>query len=48
MPNMDRLTKERIFMSIPNKYLDYRNAYRNFSIGIDHALTYNVGDNNNY
>lgn len=46
MPNMDRLTKERIFMSIPNKYLDYRSAYRNFSIGIDNALTYNLVDNN--
>ena len=28
MPNMDRLTKERVFVSIPNNYLDYVSAYR--------------------
>lgn len=45
MPNMDRLTKERIFASIPNSYLDYKSAYRNFSMGIDGSLTYGLIDN---
>ena len=45
MPNMDKLTKERIFASIPNKYLDYKSAYRNFSMGINNPLTYSLIDN---
>ena len=45
MPNMDRLTKERIFTSIPNKFLDYKSAYRNFSMGINDALTYSLVEN---
>ena len=45
MPNMDRLTQERIFASIPNNYLDYKSAYRNFSMGIDGSLTYGLIDN---
>ena len=48
MPNMDKLTQERPFVSIPNKYLDYKSAYRNFSMGIDDALTYSLIDNNIY
>ena len=48
MPNMDKLTKERIFTSIPNKYLDYKSAYRNFSMGINNPLTYSLIDNNLY
>ena len=46
MPYMDKLTKEKIFVSIPNKYLDYKSAYRNFSIGINDPLTYNLVENN--
>ena len=46
MPNMDRLTKERIFTSIPNKFLDYKSAYRNFSMGINDALTYSLIEKN--
>ena len=46
MPNMDRLTKERVFASIPNNYLDYVSAYRNFSMGINEPLTYSVIENN--
>lgn len=46
MPNMDRLTKERVFVSIPNNYLDYISAYRNFSMGINEPLTYSVIENN--
>ena len=45
MPFMDKLTKEKIFTSIPNNYFDYKSAYRNFSIGVKDALTYNLVDN---
>ena len=46
MPNLDKLTKERVFVSIPNKYLDYKSAYRNFSMGINNPLTYSLIENN--
>lgn len=46
MPNMDKLTKENIFASIPNKFLDYKSAYRNFSMGINNPLTYSLIENN--
>ena len=42
MPNMDKLTRERIFMTIPNTYYDYKNAYRELSMGIKYPLTYSV------
>ena len=48
MPNMDRLTKEKIFVSIPNNYLEYKSAYRNFSMGINYPLTYTLIENNIY
>ena len=48
MPTMDRLTKEKIFVSIPNNYLDYKSSYRNFSMGINEALTYSLIENNIY
>ncbi len=44
MPNMDRLTRERKFMTIPNDYYDYKNAYREFSMGIKYPLTYSLVD----
>lgn len=46
MPNMDRLTHERTFVSIPNRSLDYKSAYRNFSMGVEYSLTYNLIENN--
>ena len=46
MPNMDRLTREKIFVSTPNNFLDYKSAYRKFSMGIDYPLTYNLIENN--
>jgi len=46
MPNLDKLTKEKIFMTIPNSFLDYQSGYRNFSIGINQHLTYNLVENN--
>ena len=45
MPDMDRLTKECLFTSIPNNYFDYKSAYRNFSMGVKDSLTYNLVDN---
>ena len=46
MPNLERIRTSKIFFSIPNKYLDYKSAYRNFSIGINNPLTYNLIENN--
>ena len=46
MPNLEKIRTEKIFFSIPNKYLDYKSAYRNFSIGINNPLTYNIIENN--
>ena len=46
VPNFEKLRTERMFTTIKNTYLDYRNAYRNFSMGIDDALTYNLVENN--
>ena len=46
MPNMDRIRNEKLFQSIPNKYLDYKSAYRNFSMGINDPLTYSLIETN--
>ena len=46
MPNMERIRTEKMFGGIPNKYLDYKSAYRNFSMGIDNPLTYSLVENN--
>ena len=46
MPNLEKIRTEKIFFTIPNKYLDYKSAYRNFSIGINDSLTYTLIDNN--
>ena len=50
MPNMEALrsSKDNMFLSIPDKYLDYKSAYRNFSIGIDDSLSYNLIEKNIY
>ena len=45
MPNLDKLTKTCMFSSISSNDLDYRTAYRTFSIGINEALTYSVVNN---
>lgn len=42
MPNLDRLTKERMFSTLASKDLDYKSGYRCFSIGIDKPLTYSL------
>ncbi len=47
MPNMDRLTHEKLFGTIANRNLDYKNAYRNLSMGINDPLTYSLVENNN-
>ena len=46
MPNLEKIRTSNMFFSIPNKYLDYKSAYRNFSLGINNPLTYNLIDNN--
>ena len=46
MPNLEKIRISNLFFSIPNKYLDYKSAYRNFSLGINNPLTYNLIDNN--
>lgn len=46
MPSLDKLTKSKIFSTITNNFLEYKAAYRNFSMGIDEALTYTLIDNN--
>ena len=45
MPNLDRLTKERLFTSLDSRDLDYKDGYRTFSIGISEALTYTIVEN---
>jgi bisphosphoglycerate-independent phosphoglycerate mutase (AlkP superfamily) len=45
MPNLDKLTKTCMFSSITSSDLDYKTAYRTFSIGINEALTYSVVNN---
>ena len=48
MPNMDKLTKEKLFVSLASKDLDYKDGYRKFSIGTNEALTYSVVENGIY
>ncbi len=45
MPNLDRLTKERLFTSLYSNDLDYKDGYRSFSIGIKEPLTYSIIEN---
>ncbi len=45
MPNLDRLTKERLFTSLESDDLDYKDAYRTFSIGIHESLSYTIVEN---
>lgn len=45
MPNMDQMTKENIFLTIENKFIDYKAGYRSFSIGVKEALTYGLVEN---
>lgn len=48
MPNLDRLTKDGFFSSLTSNYLDYKDAYRDFSIGIKMPLSYSIISNNIY
>lgn len=45
MPNMDKLTVEKVFATIPNSYYDYKSAYREYSMGIKYPLTYSLVEN---
>lgn len=46
MPNLDRLTFEGLFSTLSSNYLDYKDGYRNFSIGIKIPLSYSIIANN--
>lgn len=46
MPNLDRLTRERLFVSLSSLDLDYKSGYRNFSMGITEPLSYKLIENN--
>ena len=46
MPNLDRLTIEGLFSTLSSNYLDYKDGYRNFSIGIKIPLSYSIISNN--
>ncbi len=46
MPNLEGIRTTKIFKSINNGFLEYKGAYRNFSMGIDDPLTYNLIENN--
>lgn len=46
MPNLDRLTVEGLFSTLSSNYLDYKDGYRNFSIGIKIPLSYSIISNN--
>ncbi|MGM9877300.1 MAG: hypothetical protein ACI33S_01500 [Bacilli bacterium] len=46
MPVLDDLTKKGIFITIPNNFLDYKTAYRKFSMDIDYALTHTLINRN--
>lgn len=40
MPYLDEFTTKEIFVTIPNKFLDYKSAYRQLSMGINESLTH--------
>ena len=46
MPVLDNLTKKGIFITIPNTFLDYKTAYRKFSMNIDYSLTHTLINRN--
>ena len=46
MPNLDKLTIEGLFSTLSSNYLDYKDGYRNFSIGIKIPLSYSIISNN--
>ncbi len=46
MPNLDKLSLEGAFLQLKNSFLEYKAAYRNFSMGINNPLTYTLVENN--
>ena len=46
MPNFEAIRSTKIFKPIVNEFLDYKSAYRNFSMGINNPLTYSLVENN--
>ncbi len=45
MPNLDKLTFDGAFLQLKNDFLEYKAAYRNFSMGINDPLTYTLVEN---
>ncbi|NLC48546.1 MAG: hypothetical protein GX758_04225 [Tenericutes bacterium] len=46
MPNLDKLTKEKLFTSLTSLALEYKGGYQTFSIGINEPLTYSIIEKN--
>ena len=42
MPNLDNIITANYLVRLPNNFLDYKSAYRNFSMGIDKDLTHSL------
>lgn len=46
MPNLDNIITSNYLVRLPNNFLDYKSAYRNFSMGIDMDLTHSLIERN--
>ena len=46
MPNLDNIITANYLVRLPNNFLDYKSAYRNFSMGIDKDLTHSLIERN--
>ena len=46
MPNLDNIITANYLVRLPNSFLDYKSAYRNFSMGIDMDLTHSLIERN--
>ena len=46
MPNLDNIIASNYLVRLPNNFLDYKSAYRNFSMGIDMDLTHSLIERN--
>ena len=46
MPNLDEIINNNFLIKMPNKFLDYKSGYRNFSMGIDRDLSHSLIERN--
>lgn len=46
MPNLDDIISQNLLIRLPNTFLDYKAAYRNFSMGINTDLSHSLIDRN--